>query len=174
MQFVFGSSAVGVPVLEGGLWVYRVAVDVDLEVEVAADRDRVAGLADGADLLARVDVIASPDQGRAGHVSVEVAALLAFAVDQQVVAVEDRVIARLQHRAVADRDQRGPASGDDVEALVSAAAAARGAEFADRTAAAMRALDGEDVGVVLDGTIATGDASRGGSGDRREEEREKG
>ena len=63
---------------------------------------------------------------------VEVAAVLAFAVDQQVVAVEDRVIAASAAPAVADRDQLGPAGGDDVEALVGAAAAARRAEFADR------------------------------------------
>ena len=45
---------------------------------------------------------------RPAHVGVEVAAVLAFAVDQQVVAVEDRVVAASAGPAVADRDQ--PAS----------------------------------------------------------------
>jgi hypothetical protein len=70
-------------------------------------------------------------------VGVEVAAALAFAVDQQVVAVEDRVVAGPEDAAVADRDQRRLAGGDDVEALVGAAAVAAGAELADRAADAM-------------------------------------
>jgi hypothetical protein len=78
-------------------------VDVDLEVEVAADRDCVAGLSHGADSLSRPDSVALADQGRAGHVGVEVAAVLGFAVDQQVVAVEDWVVAAAQDAAVADR-----------------------------------------------------------------------
>ena len=48
-----GRSAVAVPAPQGRLGVDRAAVDVDLEVEVAADRARVAGLADRADPLAR-------------------------------------------------------------------------------------------------------------------------
>ncbi len=123
-------------------------MDVDLEVQMAADRDRVAGLPHRADALAGVDAPAAVDQGRAGHVGVEVGAILAFAVDQQVVAVEDRVIAGLQNPAAADGYQRRAAGGDDVKALVGAAAAAGGAELAaDRTAGAVRALDGEDVAV---------------------------
>ena len=97
------------------------------------------------------------DRGRAGHVGVEVAAVLAFAVDQQVVAVEDRVVAGAQHPAVAHRDQRRAAGGDDVEALVGAAAAARRAEFADRAAGPVRALDREDVAVEGDAAVAAGD-----------------
>jgi hypothetical protein len=134
-----------------------VAVDVDLEMEVAADRDRVAGLPHGADSLACVDAIASLDQGRTGHVGVEVAAVLAFAVDQQVVAVEDRVVAGSQDAAVTNRDQRRVAGGDDVEAFVGAATVARGAEFADRAARAVRALDREDVVVIGDGAVAGGE-----------------
>jgi hypothetical protein len=86
-------------------------------------------------------------------VGVEVGAALAFAVDQQVVAVEDRVIAAAQHLAVADRYQRRATGSDDVKALVGAAAAAGGAEFADRTAGAVRALDREDVAVEGEATV---------------------
>ena len=127
---------------------------VDLEMQVAADRDRIAGLSHRADSLAGVDTLAAVDQRRPWHVGVEVGAVLAFAVDQQVVAVEDRVVAAAQDLAVAYRDQGRAASGDDVEALVGAAAAARGAEFADWAAGAVRALDGEDVAV--EGEAAVG------------------
>jgi hypothetical protein len=146
-------------------------VGVDLEVEVAADRDCVAGLPHRADLLSGPDSVALFDQGRAGHVCVEVAAVLGFAVDQQVVAVEDRVVAAVQDAAIADRYQRGVAGGDDVEALVGSAAAAGGAEFAGVAARAVRALDREDVVVVGDGAVAGGDAGRGWCGEGREEEK---
>ncbi len=168
---VWAFLAVGVPALQRRLRVDWPALDVDLEVEVAADRDRVAGLPHGADSLARPDAVTFLDQGRAGHVGVEVAAVLGFAVDQQVVAVEDWVVAAAQNAAIADRYQRRVAGGDDVEALVSAAAAARGAEFADVAARAVRALDREDVVVVGDGAIAGGDAGRSWCGDGREEEK---
>jgi hypothetical protein len=138
---------------------------------VAADRDRVAGLPHGADSLSCPDPVARLDQGRAGHVGVEVAAILAFAVNQQVVAVEDRVITATQDAAVTDGDQRRVAGGDDVEALVGAAAAARGTEFADRTARAVRALNREDVVVIGDGAVAGCDAGRSWSGEGREEEK---
>jgi hypothetical protein len=126
---------------------------VDLEVEVAADGAGIAGLTDEADGLAGPDALSTTDQGRPGHVGIEVGAVLAFAVDQQVVAVEDGVIAGLEHLAVADRYERGSAGGDDVEALVSATAASRGAEFADRAAAAVRALDGEEVAEVGEAAV---------------------
>jgi hypothetical protein len=137
-------------------------VDVDLEVEVAANRYRVAGLADGADPLPLPDPLALVDQGRARHVGVKVAAVLPFAVDQQVVAVEDRVVAGPEDAAVADRDQLGAAGGDDVEALVGAAAAARSAELADVATGPVRPLDGEDMTVVGDAAGRAGDAGRGG------------
>jgi hypothetical protein len=135
-------------------------VHVDLEVEVAANRDRVAGLPYEADGLAGVDLLAAVDQGRPRHVGVEVGAVLAFAVDQQVIAVEDRVIAGPQHFAAPHRNQRCAAGGDDVEAFVGAAAVARGAEFADRAAGAVRALDGEDVTVEGGGAVAVGNSGR--------------
>jgi hypothetical protein len=62
-------------------------VDVDLEVELTTDGTGVAGLPHRANSLARVDTLAAMDQRRPPHVCVEVGALLAFAVDQQVVAV---------------------------------------------------------------------------------------
>jgi hypothetical protein len=147
-------------------------VDVDLEMEVAADRDRVAGLPHGAYSLAGVDALAAVDQGRSWHVGVEVGAVLAFAVDQQVVTVEDRVIAAPQHLAGADRDQRRVAGGDDVEALVGAAAAAGGTEFADWATGAVGALDGEDVAVVGGGAVWRCEEVGGGRcGKGREEEK---
>ena len=79
-------------------------------------------------------------RGRAAQVRVEVAAALAFAVDQQVVAVEDRVVAGAPDPAAAHRDQRRPAGGDDVKALVGAPAAARRPELADRTPGRSAAL----------------------------------
>ncbi|HEX4669990.1 MAG TPA: hypothetical protein VH275_08480 [Solirubrobacterales bacterium] len=102
---------------------------------------------------------------------VEVAAPLAFAVDQQVVAVENRVVADAQDAAIGDGDQLGPAGGDDVEALVGAAAVARDAEFADGAADAVRALDREDVAVVGDAAGAADDARRGpgGQGEEKDE-----
>jgi hypothetical protein len=75
-------SAVLVPALQDGLGVDRVTVEVDLEVEVAADADCVTGLPHSTHALASVDVLPMLDHGGAGHVGVEVGALLAFAVDQ--------------------------------------------------------------------------------------------
>ena len=129
------------------------AMHVDLEVQMATDRDRVAGLPHRSDALAGVDALAAVDQGRSRHMGVEVGAILAFAVDQQVVAVEDRVIAAAQDLAVADGYQRGAAGGDDVEALVGAPAVAGGAEFADRAAAAVRALNREDVAEIGEAAV---------------------
>jgi hypothetical protein len=88
-------------------------VDVDLEVEMAADAGRVAGLPHRADPLALPDALASMDQSRPPHVSVEVAAVLAFAVDQQVVPVEDRVtVRRLDREDVAVVGNAAVAAGD--------------------------------------------------------------
>jgi hypothetical protein len=75
-------SAIAIPVPQRRLRVNGPATNVDLEVQVAADRDRVAGLPHGADSLAGVDALAAVDQGRSWHVGVEVGAVLAFAVDQ--------------------------------------------------------------------------------------------
>jgi len=92
---------------------------MDLEVKMTTDRDRVA-----------------------------VTAPLPFPVDQEIVAVEDWVIAAAQNLAAAHRHQRRAASGDDVEALVGAPAAARRTELADVAAGPVRALDRENVVVV--------------------------
>jgi hypothetical protein len=144
---------------------------VDLEVKVAADRDRVAGLPDGADSLAGIDAIASRDQRRARHVSVEVGTILAFAVDQQVVAVEDWVIAGSQHGAVAHGDERRVAGGDDVEALVGAAAVAGGAEFPYGAAGAVGTVDRKDVAVIGDSTRGGDQAGGRGCGNGRKKQK---
>jgi hypothetical protein len=164
-------SGVVVPAVEGGIWVDWAAVNVDLEVEVAADGDRVAGLPHRADGLAGVEALAAVDQCGAWHVGVEVGAVLAFAVDQQVVAVENRVVAGAQDLAVADGDQGRAAGSYDVEALVGATAAAGGAEFANVAAGAVRTVDGEDVVVVGDAAVGSGEAGTGWCGKRREEEK---
>lgn len=51
------------------------------------------------------------------------------------------------------------------------AAAAGGAELADRTAGAVRALDGEDVAVEGGGAVAIEDLRGGASGRKYEEEK---
>ena len=130
------------------------AVDVDLEVEVAADGAGVAGLAYAADALASPDALAGMGRGRANHVGVEVAAGFALAVDQQVVAVEDRVVAGAQHAAGGDGDEGRVAGGDYVEAFVGAAAVPRRAELPDRAPRPVRSLDWEDVGMELGRSVA--------------------
>jgi hypothetical protein len=150
-------------------------VDVDLEMEVAADADRVAGLPYGADALSLPDPLALADERRPRQMGIEVAALLAFAVDQQVVAVEDGVVAGPQNPAIGDGDQLGAAAGDDVEALMGAAAAARRAELTDGAADPVRPLDREDVAVIGGAADRAGDAGRGRSGQGEEkDEGEKG
>lgn len=54
---------------------------MDLEVEVAAGADRIAGFADRSDPLALQDPVAAPHRRRPGQVGVEVAAALSLAVD---------------------------------------------------------------------------------------------
>lgn len=147
-------------------------MDVDLEVEVATDGDRVAGLPHGADALALEDAPAAVDEGGPDEVGVEVATVLAFAVDQEVVAVEDGVVARAQDAAVADGDQRRAATGDDVEAFMGATARARGAVGADVAARPVRGLDREDMAVVGDAAVAAGDLGGSRRPERREEEKE--
>jgi hypothetical protein len=87
---------VAVPAAQDRFGVDRDPALVDLEVEVAADRAGVAGLADGADSLPGPDAVAAADGSWADQVGIEVAAALALAVDQQVIAVQDRVVAGAQ------------------------------------------------------------------------------
>jgi hypothetical protein len=145
---------------------------VDLEVEVTADAASVAGLSHRSHALARPDALAAVDEGWPGQVGVEIGAVLAFAVDEEEVAVEHRIEASAQNAAVADGDQGRAAGGDDVEAFVGAPAAARGAELADGAAGAMGALDGEDVAVVGGAAVAVGDPGRRGGGAGREQKGE--
>ncbi len=158
-------SAEAVPVAQPRRWVHRVPVNVDLEVEMAADGAGVSGLADCADRLAGPDQIAVVNRRRVDHVGVEIAALLALAVDQQVVAVEDRVVTHPQHAAGRDGNQWRMAGGDDVEAFVAAAAAARRTELADRAAGPVRPVDREDVGIERRCAVA----ARNGGRRRRDE-----
>ena len=133
---------------------------MNLEVKVAANGDRVAGLPHRAHSFAGEDAVAAVDWGRSGQVGVEVGAVLGFAVDQEVVAVEGWVVAGAEDFAVADGDQGCATGGDYVEALVGAIATAGGAEFAYVAAGAVGALDGE--GVVLVGETAVGGEAGGG------------
>ena len=145
------------------------AVDVDLEVQMAADRAGVAGLPHRADPLARPDAVAAVDEGRVDHVGVEIAAPLALAVDQQVVAIEHGVIAGAQDPPRRRGEQRRVAGGDDVEAFVAAAAAARCPELADEAAGTVRSVDRENV--VVEGDGAVGRLPRGGCGDNQQREK---
>ena len=141
-------------------------------MEVTADRAGVACLANRTDATAGKDGIAAMERRGAGHVGVEVAALLSRSVDEDEVAVEDRVIAGAQHPATRSRDQRRAAGGDDVEALVGAAATAGGAELTDVAAGGMRPVDREDVLYIREAAVRR--ERPGGGGDRekgREEER---
>lgn len=155
-------ESLSVPAAQGWLGVDRLALGVDLEVEVAADGSGVAGVADGADALTSPDAVAALEGRRAWQVGVEVAAPLPFAADQQVVTVEHRVVAGAQDPATAHRDQRRLAGGDDVEALVGAPAAARRAELADVAAQPMRAGDWEDVVVEASAAVNRVTGSRRG------------
>src|SRR4029077_16916219 len=132
------TSALGLPALEFGLRVDRHAVNVDLDVELAADRARVAGLADLADPLPRPDPLALVDARRVLHVRVHIGPVFFGAVDQQVVAVEDRVVADFPPLAGHRADQFGPTGGEDVEAFVDPPAIARCAKFTDRPAFSVR------------------------------------
>jgi hypothetical protein len=145
-------------------------VDVDLEVQVAAGADRVPRFADPTDPLALPDPLAAANPGAPRHVGVEVAALLAFAVDQQVPAVEDRVVTGAQDAPVADRDEFGPAGGGDVKAFVDPPAAARRVVVADRPSDPVRALDREDMAVIGNAARAARDLGGGGRGERRKED----
>jgi hypothetical protein len=78
--------------------------------------------------------------------------MLALAVDQEVVAVEDRVESAPQDPPGPDRDEPRPARGNDVKAFVGATAVARRAEFADRAARPVRTKNREDVAAIFDAT----------------------
>ena len=96
------------------------------------------------------DPLAAADPRRPAQVGVEVTAVLALAVDQEVVAVENRVEAAPGDAAAASRDEAGAAGGDDVEALMGPPAAARRPELARSRPGSVRAEDREDVAAVID------------------------
>ena len=143
---------------------------MDLEVQVAAGAGGVAGFAHEPNRLALPQTLPAPHRGRPREVGIEVGAPLAFAVDQQVVAVEDWIEAAPQDPTVAHRDQSGAAGGGDVEAFVDAAAAARRVEFANRSPYPMRTLHREDVAVIGRATGAAADLGEGRRGRQRQGE----
>jgi hypothetical protein len=143
---------------------------VDLEVEVAAGADGVAGFADQTHGLSLQHLLAAPHPGRSQQVRVEIAPPLPFAVDEDEVAVEDRVEPALQNPPVADRDQPRPAGGGDVEAFVDAAAAARRVELPDRPSDPVRPGDREDVPVVQSASVAARDRTGGRRRERGQNE----
>lgn len=104
------------------------AVDADLEMEVAADGSGVAGSADGADGLAGPNAVAPAHERRPAQVGIEVGARLGGAVNEEEVAIEDRVVAAAQDASGSRRQQGRAAGSNHVEPLVDTAAAARGAE----------------------------------------------
>ncbi|HXS45961.1 MAG TPA: hypothetical protein VN756_00690 [Solirubrobacterales bacterium] len=103
---------------------------------------------------------------------VEVAAPLALAVEQQIVAVEDRVVAGTQDRSGRGGDQRRAAGGDEVETFMAAAAAAGRAELADGAAGPVRSLDWKDVGLEGDASVVAGTLGPGWGDGRESEEGE--
>ena len=116
-----------------------------------------AGVADEADRLAGVDVVALVDEGGVAQVHVGVVVALVLAVDDDVVARARLVVLELDD-AAAGRDERGPALGEGVLALVPAAAAERSGAGAQR----VRAADREDVALEEEG--AGSGLARGGVG----------
>jgi hypothetical protein len=136
-----------------------VTVLVDLEMEVAADAAGIAGRSHRSDPLTSPDAIATLNRGGQCQVSVEVAVLLALAVDQEEVAVEDWVITGAQHAAGRCRDEGRTTGGDDVEAFVNTAAAARSAKLADEAARPVRPTNREDV--IVERRCATTGGNRG-------------
>ena len=138
-------SADPVPAAQRRLGVHRIAPDMDLEMQVAADGAGVARGAYCADPLASEDLIAAVDGSRSSQMRVEIAAPLPFPMDEDVVAVEDRVVAGPPYAAAPNGQERCPAGGDDVEALVDPAAAARRPELADRPPRPMWSWNGEHV-----------------------------
>ena len=126
---------------------------MDLEVEVAAGAGGIAGFADDPNRLALPEPLAAADRGRAGEVGVEIAAALAFAVDQDVVAVEDRVVAGLPDAPIADGYQPGAAASGDVKPFMDPPPIARRMKFPDRPSKPMSPLNRKDVPVIGSPTI---------------------
>lgn len=145
---------------------------MNLEVQMATGAESVAGFADAAERPALPEALARVDRRRAGEVGVEVAAALACAVQEDVVAVEDRVEAGATDAAAPDGDQAGAAGGGDVEPFVDAATTARRVVFADGAADAVCPLDREDVAEVRHPTCLAGDPGRSRDG-RQDDEKQR-
>lgn len=125
-------------------------------MQVTADADRVPGLPHRTDPLTGVDAFAAMNQRQSRHVSVEVSAVLTFTVNQQVVAVENRVVSGAEHPAVANRNQRRAAGGDDVEPFMPATTTARRTELTDVAARAVRTINGKDMVTVGKAAVVGG------------------
>lgn len=166
-------SAVAIPALQGGLRIDRLAVNVDLEVEVAANRDRVAGLPHRAHQLTGVDAVRRCERGPDAACEHRNRSGPRLRHESASNCRRGPVVTSPQNLAIAHRHQGSAASGDDVEALVGATAVSRGAEFADRAAGAVRALDGEDVAVVGGATISKCNPRRGRRGRNCSEEKKR-
>jgi hypothetical protein len=107
-------------------------------------------------------------------VGVPVLAPLAQSPDDDVVAVESRVVGALDYGAGGDGRQRRAAAGGDVEALVAPAAVPRSVEFTDRAAGAVCPPHWEEVavkshppGLLLGAAGECDDDLVGAVGDRR-------
>ena len=138
-------------------------------MEMATGADGIAGCADRADPLTRQDPIAAVNPGRAPQVRVEVPAVLTFAVDQQVIAVQDRVVAAAQYPTAGHRDQLGAAGGDDVEALMSSPPAARRPKLPDSPPRPVRPGNRKYVPVVRPPAVTGLRSDRDERGHREEE-----
>src|SRR4051794_15630141 len=141
---------------------------MDLEMKVAADRASVAGLPHGAHTLTGPDPLTAVNRGRTRQVGVEVTAILAFAVDQQVVAIEDRVITAPQHPPAACGNQRRATGSNDVKAFMPPPTVTRSPKFTNRPPRSMRPINRKDVAV-----IRRAPASLGTPGQRRGNEKNK-
>src|ERR1700754_457706 len=120
MALLSGVLAVPVPGPKIGLRIDRAPADVDLEVEMAADRAGIAGLAHVADDLADVHQVPLLEGRGMDHVCVPVLAPLPQPPEDDVVAVEPGVVGPLHHSAGHGRSQGCATPRDHVEALVPA------------------------------------------------------
>src|SRR4051812_36028335 len=155
-------SAVAIPGPQIGLGVHRAAADVDLEVEVAADRPSVTGLPDVAHDLTDVNQVSLLECRRVSHVGIPVLAPLSESAEHDEVAVEARVVRALDDRPGDSRREGRPAARDDVEALVDSAAVPWSADPPTRAPGPVGAAHRIEVAVQLDAAGLLGIPTRDG------------
>ena len=156
-----------VPAAQGWGRVHGTAMPPDLEVKVAADGAGVAGLSHRADALAGEDASAPPDDRGTPQVGIEVAAALAGAVDEDEVAVQDRVETGASHAAAAHGEQPRATGSDYVEPLMRPPAAARRPELPNRPPSPVLPDHGEDMAHEPRPARGAGKAGRRESQQRR-------